>query len=179
MALKIKRTPDHLEPDHRIETVWPGDEAVDAAGSDLVTWCRSGSTDGRTGLSIRPGSSPSIITWRPLGPRELMLVSEASGSGSATAYPFEAARYGIVSVSGVDLRRERRGGLLGLSDASLDALAQEVALVPYLVAIEELHRAQGRPAATPAETTLIWASIAEVVGVHILTASFRARRGPV
>lgn len=177
MALKIRQTPAALQPGRTVEAVWPGDEAVDLSSSDTVAWCRDGSSDGRAGLRFRSGVEPSVITWRPLGPREMMAVSEAAGSGSRTSYPFEAARYGVLSVAGVQLRTERRSGLLGLTDDSLDLLAGEVALLPYLHALASLRSAQGQPEQGAVSDAAAWVSLAEVVGIHILTASFRTRRG--
>jgi len=177
---KVRRTPRQLERPGPIEIVWPGpdldgNQAVDIGASDLIRWCRS---CGQEGLVMADDEvEPITVTIRPLGRRAMRIVSERNKAESHSSYLFEAARFGIVRVSGLELRRQRDGGVVGLTDEALDLLADELeADIPFGAAIDELvHIRDGKPR-KEAEYVPIPSDLAEVMGVHVLAATFRASR---
>jgi len=177
---KVKRKPRQLERPEPLEIIWPGpdlegNQAVDIAASDLIRWCRS---CGQEGLVMASDEvDPITVTIKPLGRRAMGIVSERNKAESYSSYLFEAARFGIVRVSGLDLRKQRNGGVVGLTDEALDLLADEIeADIPSEAAIDELfHVRDGKPRKED-EYVPIPSDLAEVMGVHVLVATFRASR---
>lgn len=170
--LKIKNTPKTLNA-HRFDLVWPGDDAVDLKSSDLISWMRHG---GRNGLVMKETGEPAIITCRPLVERELALVLPLLHDGSPNACA-EVFRYGVVSISGFPLRREKHDGVSGITDSCLDQLAEEVLplrfLPAYIDAVSDGETSDWENS-KDMDTALPWA-----IGVHILGATFRKSRRAV
>ncbi len=163
--LKVKPQPTQLVAG-RSEAVWPGDDAVDTAESDTRTWAVYG---GRRGLVFADNKEPAIITFRPLVERELAKVVPLLRAGDPNTCA-EAFRYGVVSITGVPLSRERERGVNGLTDAALDMLAQHTLRLPFIAAYKHANQLDPElETAEEMETALPWA-----IGVHILGATFRS-----
>jgi len=166
-VLKIKG-PARLEPE-TYETIWIGDDAVDAAASDADRWCETGDP---VYLVLRTDAEAATIAYRPLTDREVSVLPRSEDDlGVHPLWFLEAARYGVISVRGVGLRRRRHSGVVGLSDDSLDALAAHRHPIPLALALWSLHSTGERPASVPIEC-----SLAEWIGVRVLAATFRGRR---
>ena len=152
---------------HEIEEVWPGDDAVDADASNLEQWAIHG---GKRGLQMVPKKEPAIIQCRPLVEREVSRLAEMYRKGDPNVCA-EAFRYGCMSVPGVTLLRERVDGVLGLTDDTIDDLAQETVTLPFIAALRHAYNLeQEKDSATDIDTALPWA-----IGAHILAATFRKR----
>lgn len=165
--LTIKKPP-RLEPE-TYETVWIGDDAVDAAASDADRWCETGDA---AFLVRRPDAEAATIVFRALTDREVSVLPRAEDDlGVHPLWFLETARYGVVSVRGMGLRRRRHAGVVGLSDESLDALSEHRHPIPLALALWSMHASGERPEAAPIEC-----SLAEWLGVQILARTFRGRR---
>lgn len=173
MGLRKRPAPDLLST--RIDAHWWGDEAVDEAASDIRLWNRSGGTQG---LVFRPGVEPVQIRYRGLTDPELYTIPIGATNEESVARFYEAAKIGLISVRGEDLRRIRVNGALRLTDESLVALCDVKAAVPFNETLCVLQEAQGAPVemSEQARAALVEVSLPVWVGVHILAASFRARR---
>jgi hypothetical protein len=167
--LKIKAAP-RLEPE-ALETAWIGDDAIDLSASDIDRWCETGDP---SVLVARAGGEIARIRYRALTDREVAMLPRSDGDdhGLHPQWFLEAARYGIVSVDGISLRRRRSGGVVGLADASLDMLAAQYAPIPLVLALWAIHGDGPRP--DSAERISV--SLAEWLGVRVLAETFRARR---
>ncbi|MCP5014473.1 MAG: hypothetical protein GY938_04235, partial [Ketobacter sp.] len=88
MGIRTKRAPRQLD-DEIVETVWPGDSAVDLEQSDLVAWCRG---SGSAGLVMAGTEKPDLIKWRALSDQALSHVMRSIMAESPNAMD-EAFRY--------------------------------------------------------------------------------------
>lgn len=178
---RTRRSPRQLQPDV-VECIWPGDDAVDLAQSDLVTWCYE---CGQAGLVLLPDSKPDIIKIRPLGVRELTRVQRFMVE-SRYMYAFEAARHGIIRVGDIQLASAEKEGVRGLADQQLDALCGLEMKLPYLPAIDAMTVARGDEVDEDEDEDddedakedefVGQISMPEILGYHILALTFRARR---
>ena len=168
MALKRKRTPQ-LEPT-TYDTVWPGDDAVDLTSpqTDLDQYCRS--LGDPAFLSIRPGMIPARITYRALTQREL-----DATAGAREMAPYEAFRYGIVSIAGERLLRTKHRGIQGLTDGCLDGICEIETELPWYHAINTMAREAGDTSETERVPT-IRVPLPVFVGTLIQGATFRERK---
>ena len=173
MGLNIKRAPQQLRGDI-VESIWPGDDAVDLERSDLVKWCRNG---GKDGLALRDGQKPDVIRWRQLDEFAFGRVSELLAEGSPNL-PLVAFRHGIVSIGGVRLMRDRIDDAEGLHDESMRELSEVKAMLPFSHSLRALRDAIGLvdPAEGAASDDVMLTSLPQAIGCHILAATFRARR---
>jgi len=187
--LKLKKRIHHFDTEP-VETIWPGDEAVDYKVSDLVTWCREG---GRAGLVLREGKEPTIIKMRAaLGERALTPVFELMAQRTANAHD-EAFRFGLLSVRNGDksvrLSWDNTKGVRGLTDEWLDELSlpEHRCNLPYLIALDEMDSALGSTSDTPSDPEelakwkeererLLPSTLPRVLGMQILARTFRQRR---
>ena len=176
MALKIKKPPRQLDPE-LVEVVWPGDPAVDAEQSDLITWCRDG---GNSGLVYRDGEPPTKIFIRPISVRAQYNVDMIGAVGSLN-FLDEAFRYGFVKADGITPRWDRFGGVRGLHDDTLDALAEWKFELPWSHSIEAMNAArEGRKydkENASDERQLM--ELTKLIGAHVLALTFRTRRDDV
>ena len=118
MRLGLGDTMLKLDFDNPIyETVWIGDTAVDREATDVEQWLTTGE-----GYVLLPQQKPSIIRYRGLTDREFLNVQTDSQDYLGNMVT-EIARYGVKSIEGQSLRKEKRGGIPCLTDDSLDALA--------------------------------------------------------
>jgi len=161
--LKIKGVPTQLQT-HEIDAVWPGDDAVNIEASDLLAWAVHG---GRRGLQFHSGKDPAVIRVRPLVDRETARITAMFRRGDPNTAA-EAFRYGAIEVPGVTLLRERTDGVVGLTDQTIDFLAEETVPLPFAAALHHAYGVEFKGKATNIATGLPWA-----IGVHILAATFR------
>ena len=166
MALDLKPLPRCLSVEPT-GSIWPGDPDVDLDASDLAEWCRSG---GQEGLVLRPGGAPTIIRWRPLTPQAMSAVSSVAFRDPG-GYVFAAAAHGIIPSAKIGLTRD--AGTTRLSDASLTRLAELRMPLPILIAYDALAEADGTGGEPSGSVELVEASYAEILGLHVLAATFR------
>lgn len=172
MGLQVKRAPVQLRPEI-VETVWPGDSAVDLEQSDLVAWCRDG---GKAGLTFKPNEKPDIIRWRPLDEFAFGRVAALMAEGSRNL-PLAAFRHGVISVGGVRVIRTRIDDADGLHDDTMRDLGTLVLDLPFHHALNSMRLAiSGAEEDGAVSDEVLPASLPQVVGCHILAATFRARR---
>jgi len=174
MGLKRRKAPE-LAP-RTLETLWWGDEAVDREASDLDGWCRT--ADGSL-LITKPGEKASKIVYRALTEREesALPISLEGDPRGITARCYEAARYGLVKISGESLlRRRNEHGLLGLSDATMDDVSEFRAELPLSRAFESWSDALGLENVKREEQAVVMeTSLLVWLGIHVIAATFRAR----
>jgi hypothetical protein len=165
--LKIKGSPRQLESGE-FEEVWPGDESVDLSASNLLEWAIHGR---KRGLQFVSGKDPAIIRCRPLVEREVSRIVDLYRAGDPNVSA-EAFRYGCIHVPGVTLIRERDRGVVQLTDETVDFLAQETVVMPFVPALRAAYNLDQEKdeEATDLDTALPWA-----IGAHILAATFRNR----
>lgn len=155
-----------------IDTYWPGDSAIDREASDLDGWCR---TADASLLVVRPGETPSKVSFRGLTERELSQIPVFDLDGETfAARCYEACRYGLVSVQGEPLHRLRIKGIPGLDDATLDDLCRFTEVLPFDQVMVAYYGALG-VTLPELKRQLIDTSLPIWVGAHVLAATFRAR----
>lgn len=154
------------------ETVWAGDPAV-AAVTDMAAYVATASAEA---LELRGGQKASTIKYRGLTDREIMRVHAAAADGGDAQFA-EAARYGVVSIAGVHLGRQRFGGVLGLDDATLDALYADRFDLPVTALMNVHARALGIPEAAEKADDVGPLSLALFLGVHVWRLTFFRTRG--
>jgi hypothetical protein len=115
------------------EVAWIGDPAVDLDRVDAAV-VEAWRADGEARhLPVRPKEKLSRIKWRPLDRRERDEAVAISGyrvreDGEIDAHGYlalmvEMTRFGLVSVEGLRLGRDRYHGVRGLDDATMRRLA--------------------------------------------------------
>lgn len=167
----VKPPPRQLEPEV-VESVWPGDDAVDLSASDLVTWCREG---GSAGLVMKPGKTPTVIRYRPLSVQALNRVMSV-WVGKEIGYLYTAFRHGLLGIKGERLSWERFGDVRGLSDSSLEELSEFKCELPVDVLSEALIRASTQqPPEREVSLELSPTPLPEALGYQILALTFRRR----
>jgi hypothetical protein len=157
----------------RAETVWPGDDAFDPKKSDLTRFLTSLGED-TAGLKLRGEEKPARIVYRALDPLEL---DAAVGRGASMLH-YEAFRYGIVSIDGIDLERViHRNGLEGLSQECLTDLTKGIFMdLPVRLAINALNRQMGQTVIERKEDEgLKRTPITFLIGLFIQALTFRTR----
>jgi hypothetical protein len=167
MAIK-KRSAPQLRS-RILETAWWGDDAIDPDASDLKEWCRTADIE-----CLKPldGQKLDVIKYRGLTPTEQAQVPNATefDSGLFLAQCYQACRYGLISITGIQLDRSLSRGL---TQASLDELNEPefLADVPLALAIRELYGTEddGAPINDIPTSLAVW------LGVHILRETFRPR----
>lgn len=90
----------------RQTTYWIGDPAIDRQASDVARWCIEGDAES---LVVRAGQTPSAIVWRPIDEWERGLIPSIA-SGGLRLHLVTAARIGLLSIDGYELRRPRERG---------------------------------------------------------------------
>lgn len=168
--LEIKEPLDQLEvKEHGL--IWPGDPAVDLEASDLDAWARSLGTDG---LVLKAGAKASAIRVRPLSTRELnRALKEIDSEQHAIA-----AKYGVLSVEGLDLSRDLVDSLGGLSRRSIDLLMHKQLRGPvkWFRLLDVMLEARGRQpleVSDKVRDAVVPTELGYVLGVIALTLSFR------
>jgi hypothetical protein len=163
------KAPPRLENDV-LTTWWLGDTAVDADASDVDLWCFSGD---KKYLEAKPGEAPAEIKFRGLTSRELrMLPKPPQGEMVHPLYFVQAARFGVLSVGGIPVRRIDVGGVMALSDETIDQLDSITAEIPLAQAMGAISQEQptGEESATCVDV-----SLAEWLGIHVVARTFRVR----
>jgi len=157
---------------------WPGDPAIDLEMSDVAAWCNSG---GKTGLVKRQGQEVSEIVWLPLdGPAYDVVVSITSKGIINACY--EAFRYGVVSIEGLGLVRERDDrGIIGIKDSNMQALYAEKMPLPSTLLDSLVMEITGQDMKKwmPDDLQEVFdmeVSLPLGIGRHILIESFRKRK---
>jgi hypothetical protein len=171
MAIKPKQLPP-LEA-LRAETVWPGDDAFDQDSPDLSRFLTSLGED--TGvLKLKGKEKPARVIYRALDPLEL---DAAIGRGASMLH-YEACRYGLVSIDGIDLERViHRNGLEGLSQECLTDLTKTVFMdMPVRLAINALNRQLGQNVKERSDDLALKRTpITFLIGLFIQALTFRTR----
>jgi len=124
-----------LDPSVKREYTWIGDSAVDMEASDLQTFIDTG-----LGLVFKDGESQTVFTCQPLTPTRLSIVYSKASLGlpqqdgtedldanqllnAAMPAVYRAAvAYGVVKISGIQMKTVYDSGGKRLSDALLDQL---------------------------------------------------------
>ena len=167
-----KAAPAQLEP-KVFETIWPGDDAVDLEASDLVQWCREG---GKAGLVLKQDGRPDIIRWRPLDEFAFGRVSAFLFEKSRNL-PLVAFRHGVISIDGETLPKDRLDDAEGLHDEAMRSLSAHRMPLPLKVAMKAMRGAMGLEVKDEeGDEVVMMASLPQVVGCHILAATFRTGR---
>jgi len=168
--LEIKEPLEKLEiREHGI--TWPGDSAVDLEASDLTAWAKS---LGQEGLVLKAGAKASAIRVRPLSIREL---NRALKENDAEQHAI-AAKYGVLSVEGLELSRDVVDSLGGLSRGSVDLLMHQQLRGPvkWFRLLDEMLAARGRGPLDVTEKvrdTVVPTELGYALGVICLALSFR------
>jgi hypothetical protein len=169
MLQKVKTL--ELEPVTH-ETIWIADSAVIADQSDILSWSETGDI---SALRLDPKEKPAKIRFRGLTPRELRRVQTASREAGDVFF-FECARYGTLSVDGMNLTRNRIGGTLGLSDDALDSLVSITAPLALLRALNKANAGLNIPLIEgKGLDTLAPCSLAEWLGIMVASLTFSSR----
>lgn len=100
-------------------TYWLGDSAIDRTASNIAIWAETASADA---LVIKPKEEPSLIKFRPLCEMEVNLLPDFETPRQLSNRFFEAARFGIVELEGVTLRKGSRKGRPLIGQAQADAI---------------------------------------------------------
>lgn len=175
MGLPIKDLPEQLEA-LVDDWVWPGDDAVDLAASDLDQWVKHGGT---AGLVLRQGHEPAKIRIGPLSDRSFRRVMTTMTRAADSTYLDEAFRFGCrgISGSGARIRLVQIDGIRGLDDGTLDTLGCCEAVIPWGHLHIEMLKAMGS-AEIPDPATLLPGptTLPVALGMVVLARTFRARR---
>lgn len=175
MGLKKRSAPEMRGTVY--DTVWIGDENADLSASDINKWCATADPEF---VKAVEGKKLAKIRYRALTEREEgMLPRGTPDEPKVERMCCEAARYGIVSIDGVALARSRIDRVLGLADSTLDELCEHKEPMPLSLAFRSWSSALGTDESDePTKDQLDHVSVSLPVwlGVHILAATFRARR---
>ena len=168
--MAIKPTPGLEVSTH--ETWWWGDDAIDheASAGQLSAWCETGDT---SGLILRAGQRPSVVKLKTLTPPE---VAQLPALDRVVPACYEAARFGLVSVEGLRLRRELRDGIPCLSVEALQSLSTYRAAIPAFRAHYAWMRAYGVDITEQemADADAPFAcDLAQWIGAQVLARTFR------
>lgn len=169
--MAIRRRPRPTLEEREYSTYWPADDAIDQSGSSLDQYCMTRGDP--VTLKIREGQVPAEIVYRPLTERELLAVGMAGHHA-----PFEACRYGLVSIEGIDLARiSYPNGLRGLTQASLDELSDEIVMdLPWVLTIDLLNETAGAPPKQRKDAPYEAVSLSRLIGHFIQVVTFCQRR---
>lgn len=174
MALATKEEIRQLKAEP-IDTVWPGDSAVDLEASDLMAWCKAG---GMEGLVIKPGEEPTVFKLRALSDRAYRHVATMLGTAPELVAD-EAFRFGLLGISDKTLPiiPTTIVGMRAVSDATLDVLG-EFSMDLYEDLLDNQWVSATRDDAEDLEDAgdVRPVSLPRALGVQILAATFRARR---
>lgn len=176
MTLKKRQAPKLVTTP--VETCWIDDDAIDADASDAKKWATTGTMDGVVTLA---GQKPGRIRYRALTEPELDVLPPDGGDEALLARFYAAAAVGLVSVEGEHIDRERRSNAWRITDSCVSRLCEYHAPIHWNAVLHAYFASIGvdipldeKDAERRADVSLpAW------VGVHVLAASFRARRGAV
>ncbi len=170
MGIKVKQLPP-LEAT-QAETVWPGDDCFDPEGSDLERFLISLGSD-VAALKLREADRPARIVYRSLRQLEV----DAMTARGPEMIPYEAFRYGIVSIDGVDLDRQLQiNGLTGVSQGCLEELCDGVYMdMPIRYAIDAMNRITNPGKSQRREVRPVRVSLPMMLGIFIQAVTFRTR----
>lgn len=176
MGIQKRKAPKlRLEP---IETCWFDDDAVDVKASDRDAWALAGTLDGVVTL---PGHDLTRVRYRGLTEDELDVLPSGSSDEGMLARFYGAAEIGLLSIGGEQLERRRRDGALRITEPCRSRLAYDYKTpLPFEHLLHHYLVELGLPAGEEdpkARERLVELSLPTWVGVHVLIASFRARRG--
>jgi hypothetical protein len=130
-VLDDKQLEQELEIESTVkETVWIMDPAVDLEATDIREWYDTGE-----GYVLKRGQEASVIRYRSLDPRQQreagaqaydlnQLAKQNIEDLDKHALAGECARFGVVSIKGIDLKRRRYHGITGLRDDAMVKLAR-------------------------------------------------------
>lgn len=168
MGLPIKPSPKQLDPDV-IEVVWPGDSAVDLDQSDLLEWCIGlANGAGKAGL-VFGDEEPQVIKIKALGTRALSRVMQLASQNDPCSDD-EAFRFGVVSVSDMNLSRDRFGGVRGLHDRMMDQFESITMKLPYFAIIDTINGEE------EVRDESFMVPMTKVLGAAVVALSFRSGR---